>query len=52
MNALFERPQRRALTPMLDTDGAAARRYSVVGLPTTFFLDATGSSGALRSAGR
>lgn len=28
------------LTPLLDTDGAVARRYAVFSLPTTFFLDA------------
>jgi len=30
------------LMPLLDTDGAVARRYSVLELPQTFFLDAQG----------
>ncbi len=30
------------LTPLLDLDGAVARRYSVLQLPQTFFVDATG----------
>lgn len=30
------------LTPLLDTDGAVARAYSVLELPQTFFIDASG----------
>lgn len=30
------------LTPLLDLDGAVARRYAVLQLPQTFFVDATG----------
>ena len=30
------------LAPLLDTDGAVARRYSVLELPQTFFIDAQG----------
>lgn len=30
------------LTPLLDTDGAVTRRYSVLELPQTFFIDKTG----------
>ena len=42
LKAFVERLQLRALMPMLDPDGAAARRYGVVGLPTAVFIDREG----------
>ena len=42
VKAYVERLNLRALVPVLDPDGAAARGYGVMGLPTTFFIDADG----------
>ncbi|MEP6693726.1 MAG: TlpA disulfide reductase family protein, partial [Chloroflexota bacterium] len=41
--AFFERVGLRTLQPILDPEGRTARRYLVLSLPTTFFIDAQGT---------
>lgn len=38
----FDRYELKAIEPLLDLDGATTRRWGVVSLPTTFFVDRDG----------
>ena len=42
VRAFFERYQIRSLVPLIDPNGQMFRRYGVVSLPTTFFVDPEG----------
>lgn len=42
VRAFFERYQIRSLVPLIDPNGQMFRRYGVVSLPTTFFVDREG----------
>lgn len=43
VRGFFDQFGLRRLVPLLDRDGALARRYAVAALPTTFFVDAGGT---------
>jgi thiol-disulfide isomerase/thioredoxin len=42
VRAFFDQLQLTRLSPVVDTDGAVFRRWGVVSLPTTFFVDRDG----------
>jgi thiol-disulfide isomerase/thioredoxin len=42
VRAFFDQLQLTHLSPLVDTDGAILRRWGVVSLPTTFFVDGDG----------
>lgn len=42
VRAFFDRYQLVAIRPLLDIDASTARNYSVLSLPTTFFIDHAG----------
>lgn len=49
VRAFFDRFELRRLKPLIDPDGAIARRYGLAALPMTFFVDRQGVSGISRS---
>ena len=42
VRAFFDRLDLKTLRPLVDTDGAITRRYGVMSLPTTYFVDRDG----------